>query len=84
MGKPYGKMILPASSQVAVTPDDSNDLPGGVCNALEVIATGDVACIAAADTAAITRTAVPAGTVILVRARRVKATGTTATVVALY
>lgn len=80
----FEQMITPASSQIAVTPNDSADLPKGVCKALEVIADGDVSCLAESDDTPITRTGMTAGSVILVRVRRVYATGTTATVVALY
>jgi hypothetical protein len=80
----FDRMMTPASSQKVVTPSDTDDLPGGACKALEVIATGDVVCLAENDDAAVTRTAVAAGTVIEVRVRRVLSTGTTATLVALY
>lgn len=76
-------LISPARSQKAVTPDDDNDLPDGVCKSLEVVATGDVVCIAEEDTVAATRSAVAAGTIIPVRVRRVME-ATTATVLALY
>lgn len=84
MTSSYEQMVTPASSQVLVTPNDSSDLPNGPCKALEVIATGDVVSIAENDNIAVTRSAVAAGTIIQVRIRRVNATGTTATVVALY
>ncbi|RWI35451.1 hypothetical protein [Mesorhizobium sp.] len=74
----------PASSQKLVVPNDTADLPSGVCKALEVIAAGDISSIAENDTVAVNRSAVAAGTIIQVRIRRVNATGTTATVVALY
>jgi hypothetical protein len=80
----FDRMMTPASSQKLVTPSDSADLPGGVCKALEVIATGDVVCLAENDDTAVTRAAVPAGAIIEVRIKRVLSTGTTATVVALY
>ncbi|MBX6746128.1 MAG: hypothetical protein IRY87_29180 [Acetobacteraceae bacterium] len=66
-----------------VTPDDANDLPR-VTKALWVTATGTLSIIAVDDSAAVSLGTVPAGTLIPVRARRVMATGTTATVVALY
>jgi hypothetical protein len=78
--------ISPGRSQKAVTPDDDNDLPDGACKALEVIADGDVATIAEddADDAPVTRSGLTAGRVIEMRVRRVLATGTTATVLAIY
>jgi hypothetical protein len=75
-----------AVSQIAVTPNDNVDLPGGSCRALEVLVGGNIVCIAATDpdAGAITRTGYLAGTIIPISIRRVKATGTTATVLALY
>ncbi|PLP58516.1 hypothetical protein CYK37_15135 [Mesorhizobium loti] len=75
----------PASSLRAVTPHATDTLPNGVCRALWVGAAGDVAVIAEDDSAAVTLTAVPAGSVLPVRAKAVRAAGTTATnIVALY
>ena len=73
----------PAISVAEVTPSNDADLPRGVCKALWVTEDGDLEFIAAADSSSITVT-VTAGTIIPVRARRVRAAGTTATVVALY
>lgn len=70
----------------AITPNDSADL-SIFTRAIYVGVAGDVACIGSADglTASIVFKAVPAGTVLPVAARRVFATGTTATnLVALY
>jgi hypothetical protein len=72
----------PAKSQVLVTPANA-DLPGGVCKAIEVITAGDVVTIAEADSVAVTRLSVAAGTIIPVRIKQVR-TGTTASVVAYY
>ncbi len=75
----------PASSLKVVTPHASNTLPDGVCRALWVGTAGDVAVIAEDDTVAITLTAVPAGSVLPVRAKAVRVAGTTAgNIVALY
>jgi hypothetical protein len=69
----------------AVTPSDSADLPGGVCDSLWVGGVGNIAVIAQDDTAAVTLTAVAAGSHVNVRARRVMSTNTTATlIVAMY
>ncbi len=78
------RLGAPASSQVAVTPNDDTDLPDGVCKALEVTVAGNLVTIGADDTVAVTRPNVAAGTIIPVRIKRVKSTGTSATVVALY
>lgn len=75
----------PASSLKAVTPHASSNLPDGRCRALWVGGAGDVAIIAENDTVAVTITAVPAGTLLPVRAKAVRVSGTTATnIVALY
>lgn len=73
----------PASDAKAVTPSDSTDLPNGIARSLLVIAAGNVSFITAKGTTQ-TYSSVPAYTVIPVAASRVRATGTTATVVALY
>lgn len=67
----------------AVTPNDTNDLPLGVCKALHIGAGGTIAVIAADDSSSVTLT-VQEG-VLPVRVKRVLATGTTASsIVALY
>lgn len=76
------RATAPAKSQVLVTPADE-DLPGGVCKAIEVIAAGNVVTLAEGDTVAVTRPGVAPGTIIPVRIKQVR-TGTTATVVAYY
>jgi len=76
------RAAAPAKSQVLVAPANT-DLPGGVCKSIEVIAAGDVVSLAEGDAVAVTRTAVPVGTIIRVRIKQVR-TGTTATVVAHY
>lgn len=73
-----------ASKLTAITPNDAADL-ADTPKALWVSVTGTLAVVAAKDTAN-TGTqlgTVPAGTVIPIRVRRVMATGTTATVIAL-
>lgn len=69
--------IAPARNLAAVTPNDSTDL-AWISKAIYVGVTGDLSVIAEDDTVAVTFTAVPAGTVLPIRARRVMATGTTA------
>lgn len=76
-------VIAPARRIAAVTPSDTTDLPV-IPKGLWVVAPGTLSVIAADDTAAVSLGTVPAATVVLVRARRVMATGTTATVVAFY
>jgi hypothetical protein len=61
---------------VAITPNDSTDL-GEVTRALYVGTAGDVK-VMCLDSSQVTFTAVPAGTVLPVRIKRVMNTGTTA------
>ena len=72
----------PAIDAIPVTPNDSVDLPGGVCSALLVVTAGNLHIITAAGNE---RTiAVPAG-VIPIQTRRVYSTSTTAaSITALY
>jgi hypothetical protein len=73
----------PYTNAVAVTPSDSADLTT-VTRALYVGAAGDVTLVDQASNTTLFK-AVPTGTVLPVRATRVKATGTTATqIVALW
>lgn len=75
----------PARSLAAVSPHATDDLPGGVCKALWVGGEGNVAIVAENDTGAVTIVGVPAGTALPIRAKAVRASGTTATdIVALY
>lgn len=67
----------PARRCAAVTPNDGADLPGAPCKALWIGVAGTVALIAADDTASVTLNC-PQG-LLPIRARRVLATGTTAT-----
>lgn len=76
------RAAAPAKRQVLVAPANA-DLPNGVCNALEVIAAGNVVSLAEGDAVAVTRNTVAVGTIIRVRTKQVQ-TGTTATVLALY
>lgn len=74
----------PARALRAVTPNDSTDLEGYV-RALWVGGAGNVSVIAAEDTDPVTISGVPAGTILPIRAKRVRSTSTTATnIVALY
>lgn len=68
----------PASRGVAITPSDTTDLPVGV-RAVWVGGAGAISVILADDANPITLSAVPAGTLLPIMARRVRATGTTAT-----
>lgn len=74
----WGGEIAPANRGEAVTPSDDTDFTNGACEALYVGGTGDVVVVFEGDTA-ILFSAVPAGTVLPVRAMRVNATSTTAT-----
>lgn len=76
-------MADPARKAVAVTPSDSTDL--GPVRALYVGGSGNVAVMLEQNTAAVTLVAVPAGTILPVRANKVMSTNTSATnIVALY
>lgn len=66
----------------AVTPNDSTDLPTPATGGLWVVATGNVVMIVGSTT--VTLTGVAANTRLPFAATRVKATGTTATLLALY
>lgn len=72
----------PAKSCKLVAPSDAADL-AFVCKALLVTAPGNVSFIAQEDADAVTIPVV-AGQILPIRIKRVKATGTTATVYALY
>ena len=68
-----------------VSPSDSADLTLGECRALWVGGTGHLNVILADDSAAVLMSAIPAGTLLPVAAKRVMSTSTTATlIVALY
>lgn len=71
------------SRAIAITPSDATNFTDGACHAIYVGGAGAV--VAVVNGAAVTFAAVPAGTVLRVRATRVNATSTTATnLVALY
>ena len=71
-----------AKSILAITPNDSTDL-AFVTKALYVTADGNISIIAQEDADPVTLP-VTAGQIIPIRVKRVRATGTTATVVGLY
>lgn len=74
--------VSPARSIRAVTPNDNNDLPNGVCKFIFVLTDGNLEVMAANDTASVT-IAVKAGMQVPVMAKRILA-GTSADVVACY
>lgn len=77
---PYGKydeLATPARRAFAITPSNSADLTE-VTRSLYIGAGGDLAVILDGDTVAVTFVAVPTGTVLPIRAKLVKSTGTTA------
>lgn len=79
----YGNMTN--KDAVAVTPDDGTNLPRGVCNALYIGGAGAVAVITEGGSTVVTFEEVPVGTFLQIRAERVMATKTTATLIlALY
>lgn len=86
MSNPFGShnggLNAPASKVVPVTPDDGNDLPGGVCRALLVGTAGTATLI---DASGAERSGVPLQQGYNpIGARRVKAGGTAANLWALY
>lgn len=71
----------PATSLAVVAPNDGADLPGGVARLLWVGGAGAIALVAADDTTSVVLSGIPAGTLLRVAAKRVLATGTTATAI---
>lgn len=67
----------PAQKAFAITPDDNNDLALST-RAIYTGKGGTLVCILVEDSAEVTFNSVPAGIVLPVRVKRVKATGTTA------
>lgn len=82
---PYPRVQDQGASKLrAVTPSDVTNFTDGVCNALSIGTTGNVAVLAENDTSAVTISVV-AGQVLPVRAVRVNSTNTTSTgIVAMY
>lgn len=72
--------MQPARNLAAVTPSDSTDL-ANVAKGLWVGGAGNVSIIAADDSAAVLISGVAAGTLLPIRAKRVLATNTTATLI---
>lgn len=70
---------MTATGAVAVTPNDSADLPAGPARALYIGVTGNVALVPNRGGTSVTFVGVPSGTILPVQAYRVMATGTTAT-----
>lgn len=66
----------PARAGFAIVPDDNNDL-AQTTRALYTGKGGTLVCILADDSVEITFSSVPAGQILPLRVRRVKATGTT-------
>ena len=78
----YGNMTN--KDAVAVTPNDGTNLPRGVCNALYIGGAGAVA-VTTEVGSVVTFAAVPVGTMLQIRASKVMATNTTATLIlAMY
>jgi hypothetical protein len=69
----------PVRTLRAVTPNDDADLPDGICKCLFVGTPGPISIVAADDSVAVVVT-VPQG-VLPIRAKRVRATGTTASAI---
>lgn len=76
----WQEVTSPARKLVAVTPNDANELTYWA-RALWIGGAGNVAVIAQDDTAAVTISGVPAGTLLPISAKKVMATNTTATLI---
>ena len=73
------------AAAAAVTPNDATDLPNGPANAIYVGGAGTLTVDMAGNGATVLFGAVPAGTTIPIKVKRVRATGTAATsIVALF
>ncbi len=72
--------IAPARNVTLLTPDDNNDL-ANVAKALWVGGAGNISLIAVDDSAAVTISGIAAGSVLPIRAKRVRSTGTTTTLI---
>lgn len=88
MADKFGKHVTmlddPASRAVAITPDNSNDL-AETCRMLYIGGAGTLTVTLANDSSSVQFLAVAAGTTLRIRAKRVHATGTSATgIIALY
>lgn len=68
----------PYMKAFAITPNDGTDLPTNT-RAIYVGGAGNVAAILEGDTASVTFTAPPVGSILPIAAKRVLSTGTTAT-----
>jgi len=73
-----GRAIAPSSDYFAVTTSDTVNFQNGPCKALYVGGAGNLVAVNELDVA-ITFTAVPAGTILPIQAKRVNSTSTTAT-----
>lgn len=75
----------PINDIKTVTPSDAADLPNGACRALIVTVAGNVVLdTALGTTVTIAFPATACGVVQYIRAKRIRATGTTAAVLACY
>jgi hypothetical protein len=87
MPSSYSNNVSPTDPCVelaAITTSDTVDLPK-IARTIYVGAGGNIALIAAGDSSAVTLVAVPGGTILPIRVKRVLVTGTTAaSLVAMY
>lgn len=74
----FSALAAPAIKSANVTPNNDADL-SFVTRAIYVGGAGNVAVLLQDDSSAVSFVAVPAGTVLPIRAKRIRATGTTAT-----
>jgi hypothetical protein len=73
----------PAMEAAAVTPNDSTDLPNGICRALYIGGAGSVV-VDTANSTSITFAGLTAGTILPINVKRVRTGGTATNLVALY
>lgn len=73
----------PAMEAAAVTPNDSADLPNGICRALYIGGSGSVI-LDTANNTSITFAGLQAGTILPLNVKRVRTGGTATSIVALY
>ncbi len=79
---PSAPYTLASRVLTAVTPNDNNDLTPFAFRGLYIGGTGNVAVVPVEnDQTVVTFSAVPVGTILPIQVRKVKATGTTATLI---
>lgn len=73
----------PAMEAAAVTPNDSTDLPNGICRALYIGGAGSVV-VDTANSTSVTFAGLTAGSILPLNVKRVRTASTATSIVALY